>query len=131
MRLAGVAQFTTDPLLLTQQITLGGPAFGRAYTSSERTGDEGVMGSVELRSDFSQLGHHIDWVQPYVFFDGGKVRSIGDTLADGALYSSGGGVRTRIGKSSINLETAFPLNAQRLETGNKTPRFNMQLSFPW
>jgi hemolysin activation/secretion protein len=37
-------------LLAVEQISVGGPAFGRAYESAERTGDKGIQGLAELQA---------------------------------------------------------------------------------
>jgi hemolysin activation/secretion protein len=127
MRLSGVAQFASGPLLSAQQIGVGGPSFGRAYEYSERSGDNGVLGLAEVRVDFNQPTKWLDWVQPYVFVDGGKVKALQDDTGSGTLLSGGGGLRTRFGKTFLNFESAFPLNEDRAETNDRKPRLNVQL----
>jgi hemolysin activation/secretion protein len=56
IELAVAGQAASHPLLATAEISLGGPLFGRAYDYSERTDDQGVLGSGELQMDFGKLG---------------------------------------------------------------------------
>ncbi len=128
LRVAMAAQLASGPLLSAHEIGLGGQSFGRAFEYSERSGDNGVLGLVELRTSFDNPVKGIDWVQPFVFMDGGRVVVLNAGTGGGTLLSAGGGVRTRIGTTFFNLESAFPLNAERLETGNKKPRINAQLT---
>ena len=127
LRLATVAQLASGPLLSAQEISIGGPSFGRAFEFSERSGDNGVLGLAELRADFNHPTQWMDWVQPYVFVDGGKVYTLGNTAGNDTLLSGGGGVRARYRTTSLSVESAFPLNTDRLESGNKKPRLNVQL----
>jgi hemolysin activation/secretion protein len=128
LKLAGTAQIASGPLLSVSEMGLGGNRFGRAYGYSERSGDEGIAGSAELRTDFNKPFALVDWVQLYTFADGGAVRNLGNGLGGGTLYSGGAGVRLRAGKVNLGVESAFPLNAVRFDSGDRDPRFNMQLS---
>jgi len=128
MRLAARAQLASGPLLSAQQITFGGTGFGRAFETSTMSGDEGALGLAEVRSDINHPFKWIDWAQPYVFVDGGKLRYIGDYVGGGALVSGGGGFRARIGKSLLSVESAFPITADPLETDGHKPRFNFQIA---
>jgi hemolysin activation/secretion protein len=127
LRLAGVAQLASGALLSAQEIGLGGSSFGRAFDFSERSADNGVLALAELRTSFDHPARWIDWAQPYLFVDGGKVNGLSGASGGGTLMSAGGGMRTRVGTTFINLESAFPLNTERLDTGDSRPRINMQL----
>ena len=83
---------------------------------------------IELRSDFNKITSWLESAQAYTFVDGGKVTNLRDGFGGGTLYSGGGGVRGRVGKVFFGIETAFPLNEDRFESGNRSPRFNLQLS---
>lgn len=127
--LAGVAQFASRPLLATAEISLGGPAFGRAYDYSERTGDEGVLGSVELRMDLQRL--HLPLLQRaqfYGFADGGVVTNLRDGFGGGSLASAGAGLRLGRGAFDGGLEIAFPLNENRFDTQDRAARLSAQLA---
>lgn len=127
--LAGVAQLASRPLLATAEISLGGPAFGRAYDYSERTGDEGVLGSVELRMDLQRL--HLPILQRaqfYGFADGGVVTNLRDGFGGGNLASAGAGLRLGRGAFDGGLELAFPLNQDRFDTQDRSARLSAQLA---
>lgn len=128
LKLAGSGQIASRALLAVSEMGLGGNRFGRAYGYSERSGDEGVAGSAELRTDFNKPLPLLEWVQLYAFADGGVVRNFDQGFGGGRLYSGGGGVRARLGKFGLGFETAFPLNSDRFDSGDRSPRLNMQLS---
>ena len=131
LRLGATAQLASAPLYAEQELGIGGPRFGRAYSYSERSGDEGALGLVEVRADFNKATRWLDWVQPYAFVDGGRVTNIGERFGGGSLYSGGGGVRARLGGFDLGVEAAFPLGSERFDSGDHSPRFNLQLSKPF
>lgn len=127
MRLAANAQIASRPLLSAQEISLGGPYFGRGYDFSERFGDEGVLALAEFRKDFNQPTPWLNWLQLYGFVDGGHVSHIGDGFGDGTLASAGAGMRAQLGRVDMGFEAAAPLNEDRFESGDQSPRINVQL----
>ena len=128
LRLLGQAQIASEPLLVAEEIGLGGASYVRGYDYSERSGDEGVMGAAELRYDWKNpigLGRK---AQLYTFIDGGRVVELGRNRGDGALASSGGGVRADVSPTiDANFELAFPLTGKRFETGDMQPQFHFRL----
>ncbi|MBW6526386.1 ShlB/FhaC/HecB family hemolysin secretion/activation protein [Sphingomonas sp. RHCKR7] len=127
--LAGAAQLASRPLLATAEIGLGGPGFARGYDYAERTGDQGAMASAELRADAGRvLPGVIDRAQGYAFVDGGHVGNLRDGFGGGTLASTGLGVRGGTGRLDGMVEVAFPLNADRFDTGNRRPRISLRLS---
>ena len=128
LRIQGNGQIATTPLLSPQELGLGGPGFGRGYDFSERFGDGGVLGAIELRHDFSKPVRHIDWAQVYGFVDGGYVYNLKDGFGGGSLLSAGGGVRAGAGRFEIGAEAAFPISDPRFD-GGKSPRFNLSLGY--
>ena len=127
--LASVAQIASRPLLATAEISLGGPAFGRAYDYSERTGDEGVLGSAELRLDLAHiLAPTAQRVQLYAFGDGGTVVNLRDGFGGGSLASGGAGLRVGQGPVDAGFEVAIPITDDRLDTGTRAARVSGQLS---
>ena len=128
MRLAALAQVSSGPLLIAEEIGIGGNAFLRGYDYSERSGDEGYMGSAELRYDWRNplgLGRE---AQVYGFVDGGRVTNQADGFGGGALASGGGGLRADVSSSiDANVEVAVPLSGPRFETGASDPRINLRL----
>jgi hemolysin activation/secretion protein len=126
MRLAGNAQISSRPLLSAHEIAIGGPYFGKGYDFSERFGDEGVLGLAELRKEFSDVNGWLDWLQLYTFVDGGYVSNIGTGFGDGSLLSAGGGLRSQIGRFDFGVEAAAPIGNDRLESGDQSPKINVQ-----
>ena len=103
------AQWSRDPLLLSEQFALGGVPFGRAYDFGELTGDSGIAGSVELRAGIDPNLPALDYLQGYAFLDGGQTWFSGE---DQSYSLSSAGVGARIGvldRYSLGLETAKPL----------------------
>ncbi|MGI4733392.1 MAG: ShlB/FhaC/HecB family hemolysin secretion/activation protein [Janthinobacterium lividum] len=127
--LASVAQIASRPLLATAEISLGGPGFGRAYDYSERTGDQGVLGSAEVRIDLARLlAPTAQRVQLYAFGDGGTVTNLRDGYGGGTLASGGVGLRVGQGPVDGGIEVAIPITADRLDTGNRAARVSGQLA---
>jgi hemolysin activation/secretion protein len=128
--LAATGQVASRPLLATAEIGAGGPGFGRAYDFAERSGDEGVLGSAELRVDTGRVAPGlVERSHLYAFVDGGAVSNRGRLGRDGGtLASTGAGVRFGIGRFDAMAEAALPLNADRLDTGDRRPRFNLRVS---
>ncbi|HUK09657.1 MAG TPA: ShlB/FhaC/HecB family hemolysin secretion/activation protein [Stellaceae bacterium] len=86
-------QWSPVPLVVGEQITFGGYEIGRGYWPSALSGDSGVGGSGELRYDHQFTDSFIQTVQPYIFFDTGKIwNHIGNT-PNQAVASTGVGVR--------------------------------------
>ena len=127
VRLAGNAQIASRPLLSPSEIAFGGPYFGKGYDFSERFGDEGVMGLAELRKEFSNINSWLDWFQLYGFVDGGYVSNIETGFGDGSLVSAGGGIRAQVGSFDLGIEAAAPVNDDRFESGNRSPKMNVQV----
>lgn len=128
LRLATEFQVTEGPLFAEYELGVGGPRFGRAYSFSERSGDNGAVGLAELRTDFNNITSWLNWAQAYVFVDAGRVTNLERGFGGGALYSGGGGVRARLGTIDVGVESAFPLNADRFDSDDRSPRFNLNVS---
>jgi hemolysin activation/secretion protein len=129
LRLAAQGQLSSQPLLISEEISLGGTAFLRGYDWGERSGDEGVMGSAELRYMWNEPLNLAKRAQVYAFFDGGSVSNQAAGLGGGALASAGGGVRMDLtSKLGANLELGVPLSGIRYDTGDKTPKLSFGLT---
>ncbi|MFM9853574.1 MAG: ShlB/FhaC/HecB family hemolysin secretion/activation protein [Sphingomonadaceae bacterium] len=127
--LAANGQIASAPLFASQELGLGGPAAGRGYNFSERFGDSGVMGSIELRKVFTDSLPLVDWVRVYGFADGGYVYNLRSGFGGGALASAGGGVRTGFGRAEFGIETAFPITDPRFEGNTTAPRVNLSAGY--
>ncbi|GGB22842.1 hypothetical protein GCM10011380_10640 [Sphingomonas metalli] len=127
--MTSAGQLASRPLLAVSEIGLGGPSFGRAYDYAERTGDYGIMGSVELRYDAGRIvSGVIDRLQAYGFGDGGTVANWHAGAGGGTLASAGAGLRAGAGRIEAGIELAFPLGEDRFDTGNRRPRLSLRLA---
>jgi hemolysin activation/secretion protein len=126
--LASSGQLASRPLLATIEVGAGGPAFGRAYDYAERTGDQGILGSAEVRADLGALSDVITRFQLYGFIDGGYVDNLRGGVGGGSLLSTGAGARFGHGGLDGMVEVALPLNADRFDTGTKRPRISFRIS---
>ena len=129
LRLAIEGQLTAEPLLVSEEIGLGGSSFLRAYDWSERSGDEGAMGSLEFRYDIDRPFGVVRNAQLYTFVDGGTVGNLRGGFGGGSLASAGGGLRTDILKGlGASVQVAVPLTGDRYETGTSDPRVSLGLA---
>ena len=127
--LSSYAQLASRPLLATAEISLGGPSFGRAYDYSELTGDQGVLGSAELRVDLPHApGPVVQRVQLYAFGDGGVVTNLRGGFGGGRLASGGAGLRIGRGPLDAGVEVAVPISRDRLDTGSRAARISGRIS---
>ena len=108
-------QWASGTLYSSEQFGYGGQSFGRAYDSSDITGDNGIAGSLELR--YSGLNDLMcgEWkslsLQPYAFYDIGSVWSEESNLIKRESAASAGfGMRfnTRWNQNG-NIGLAWPL----------------------
>lgn len=127
-------QYAWDPLLSGEEIGFGGESFGRGYNPSEMTGDRGLMATFELRRNMEAGMDGVDMrLQPYIFYDLGKVWNIDfndTTHMSGA--STGLGTRINIQNQwDVDLGLAFPLTRPSDNppkySGRYGPRFLLEL----
>ncbi|MES2219329.1 MAG: ShlB/FhaC/HecB family hemolysin secretion/activation protein [Pseudomonadota bacterium] len=88
-------QYTSVPLLATEQYGVGGPDIGRGYDPSEIVGDKGISGKVELRFDTAPGMRLLNAVEYYMFYDAGMIWNNDDVNlpAKQDLTSTGIGAR--------------------------------------
>lgn len=123
VRTAFDAQIASQALLVSEEMGLGGTSFVRGYDWSERSGDQGIAGMIELRYDIDRPLKLAKSVQLYAFVDGGHVGNLAGGTGGGSLASAGGGVRTSITrKLNFSIEAAVPLSGARYDTQDETPR---------
>lgn len=129
MRLATRTQLSSAPLLISEEIGLGGGAFLRGYNFNERSGDQGTMAMGELRYDLAKpLNAAVRRVQLYGFVDGGVLTNLRGGRGGGSLASGGGGLRTVILRGlTADAEIAVPFSGARYDTGTEAPRFNFRV----
>jgi hemolysin activation/secretion protein len=104
-RLSGFGQLTDNRLPSSEQLSLGGEEFGRAYEASIVSGDKGYAGSLELAwHPQSGLPKLLNGSEIYAYIDGGRViyrdrGGAGDFRSD--IASVGGGVRAAIADRAV------------------------------
>jgi hemolysin activation/secretion protein len=107
------AQLTPDSLLPLEQFYIGGVDTVRGYRTSQRVGDNGVTGSVELRLPIVRDPGGFGLVQVVPFVNVGTIWSNDDdevTSATGTLLSTGLGLRWQLNNSfSASLDWGIPI----------------------
>lgn len=129
-------QWSADSLLAAQEFGIGGEPFGRAYDSSEITGDHGITGSIEARYTPELNIPHLNSLQFYGFYDIGAVfqRNPINKPKKESAASVGIGIRAGVfDYVSGSLELAQPLTRAVIEEqsrGNngKAPRVFFRLT---
>jgi len=119
-------QRASGPLYSVEEFGYGGQAFGRAYDSSEISGDHGAAGSLELRYDGWNNLQPVS-ISPYAFYDIGVVWNDDTSQAkreSGASAGFGVRVSSDIGITG-NIGIAFPLTRE-----NETPVYGQNAEQP-
>jgi hemolysin activation/secretion protein len=125
-------QYSSDPLVGSEQLTAGGADSVRGYLESQASGDYGALGAVELRSlSLARwFGKPVlsEW-RLLAFAEGGRFR-IRDPLPDqkdgSSLRSVGGGSRVKLfEKASASLDVGVPLVSEGA-TRKYRPRFHLR-----
>jgi hemolysin activation/secretion protein len=130
VKLASAAQWSSTALLASQEFYLGGPIFGRGYSSGELGGDEGAAASLELRFDQRAAYKLLEAYQLYAFVDGGAVRNLGKGEDGSAsLVSAGAGIRFDfVGDFEADVGVAVPLTYRSPLNRDRELRFYFALT---
>ncbi|HEY1097228.1 MAG TPA: ShlB/FhaC/HecB family hemolysin secretion/activation protein [Alphaproteobacteria bacterium] len=125
-------QWSDDPLLVSEEMGLGGPDYGRGYDLSEVTGDRGLAGKAEISYRQTPGYKYLDTYEPYVFYDLGAVWNYdpGAGLAGKAsLASTGVGLRANI-NSNLRADTflAKPLTRDVPSRGDESDEWRWKFS---
>jgi hemolysin activation/secretion protein len=105
------AQFTGDSLLPLEQFSIGGVDTVRGYRTNQRVGDNGVVGSLEVRIPVIR-SDRFGLLQVAPFIDAGTIWSNGDEAIAGSstLVSTGIGLRWQLGSRFFaRLDWGIPL----------------------
>ena len=89
----GQVQVAFAPLVTGEQMTFGGAQIGRGYDPGAVSGDQGAGASLELRYDEHLPKLFVDTLQPYIYFDAGKVTNFHAPGSAQQVASTGMGVR--------------------------------------
>ncbi len=127
-------QISEDALLSSEEIGLGGfgTGYGRGYDPSEVTGDQGIMGKVEVTYSDATTSPLLPTYEIYGFYDAGRVWNTNptdDSLKRESLASTGGGVRLTLPLNTLaDITVATPLTRQVSAHNDKDTRVFFSLS---
>jgi len=128
-------QYASGTLYSSESFGYGGQGFGRAYDSSDITGDHGIAGSAEIRYNSFNYGDQL-YLSPYIFYDVGKIWNINVGTGEKKELSgssAGFGVRfDTIENISGLLGLSFPLtkdvSTPIYDSDNSNTRINFQVT---
>ena len=127
-------QWASTPLLSSEEFAFGGPSFGRAYDSSEITGDHGTALALELQYKAQPKVPLIKSFQPYAFWDFGATWDIDAKDDTERRTGSSTGLGMRLGitdyvNSSFELTLPLTRAVSSADIGEENdPRFFFNLS---
>lgn len=125
-------QYSKDALLSSEECGVGGKQFGRAYDSSELTGEHCLAIEFEARYQFEIDSHYLNSLQAYGFWDKGEVRNNNPSLtviASESIESVGAGIRFGLKENIVgSVEFAKPLTREVANESNKDMRVFASLS---
>lgn len=127
-------QVSFDPVLASEEFTIGGERFVKAYDPAEQVGDSGFAVSGELAyADRATLEDFNFGYELYGFGDWGIVYNRDEGLPESKdLASAGGGVRFRIPNGpELEFEVAVPLLDPLLRTQDHDLRVFTGLVWPF
>ena len=132
LQLTASGQKSPHTLLSSEEFSVGGRRFGRAYDPSEISGNEGAAGALELRFDSPYKPAPMRRIQIYGYYDFGAVWGAGFTR--NSMASAGGGLRLGLPFDvNANVEFAWPLTRAITpdESDQRSPRvfFNILAKF--
>jgi len=110
--LSGQYSFNSK-LLSSEEFSLGGSQFGRAYDPSEMVGDDGIDGKLELRCNTFPGLKFLQQIQYFTYYEIGAIWNVGTLISQTRKDSAtdlGGGLRVTFNKHLYgNLEITKPL----------------------
>jgi hemolysin activation/secretion protein len=116
-----------DPLLASEQFSLGGDMFDRGFDPSEVTGDSGIAGRVEPRMNLANNLSILSNLQLFGFLEGGTVwqaQAVAGIPESQSLESTGAGLRFLVAsRMNAELQWARPLNRNVVALSNQASRF--------
>jgi hemolysin activation/secretion protein len=123
-------QYAWDPLLVDEEMGLGGETFGRGYDPSDIAGDQGLGMMLELQYTRPVDSTWLRGYQAYGFYDLGAVWNEDDAPPKKqSMASAGLGVRTQLaGRVFLDLEVAKPLTREPATRDDRDPYVYLQLT---
>ena len=137
-------QLANDPLISTEQFTVGGLESVRGYVESQLLGDNGLFASLELRTPplvkymtNNAFKNYIKEIYAFSFIDAGHVSTLKPLPGqdkNSEIASTGLGVKLKFNKGVFtNLDYAYALrdtgNAGDVEKGDD--RLHFRLGYEW
>jgi len=125
-------QAADQPLISNEQFSEGGLGTVRGYLESEALGDNGILGSLEVRTPSLSglIGKSIDEWRFYIFGDWGMVgidEPLPDQQSTFKLASVGAGMRIKaLGHLNGSIDAGLPLD-QGPNTDAYSPRLTFRL----
>jgi hemolysin activation/secretion protein len=125
-------QYSPNPLLSSAEFGYGGSRLGRAYDSSEITGDSGISAGLEVRyNGFDPIKNTL-FLTPFAFYDIGKVWNKDNNTDPISAASAGFGAYYQVAHPiSGSVSVAYPLTksvATPVMGGENGPRILFDLN---
>lgn len=127
--LSGAAYWSADTLPDSEQALFGGDNFGRGYPDDQANGDKGWGLGYELNYSHRRESNWLSLLQPYAYvdtarawFNEGTARAHMSSVALGLRFSDQRFYR-------IGLEAARPLSDRAVDTGERSMRYTLSLSY--
>jgi len=124
---AAEGQWSSGPLLSSEEFGVGGTNFGRGYDSSEIIGDDGVAGKAEVQWNNPYDTDIFNNYQLFGFYDVGRTWNKDATTISqkkDIITSTGFGIRAEfLNKIKADLFFALPLNRNVQTQGDQGGRF--------
>lgn len=114
-------QVSSEPLLASEEFTVGGINYGSGYDPAELSGDHGFAARAEYRYSDNLPEQYGSIYQLYAFYDGGKIYNEDALLGEAkqaSLVSAGVGTRmSLVNGMSLTAEVAKPLSSDVVAEG--------------
>lgn len=123
-------QYSMDVLFSSEQFSMGGSRVGRGYEPAQYVGDHGVAAATELRYNIAIDDDYLTSIQPYAFFDAGRVWNKSISLGvPHSVTSTGVGMRFSFTEGlSASIEYAAGLV---VAPGQRAPPEKIYLEFSY
>lgn len=119
--------WSDDVLPSAEQIRYGGPRFGRGYADGQAQGDKGAAAELELRYLQPISMNVIKRLEPYLAVDTARAK-LRSSDREQDLASVALGLDVTDGKHyTVGLEYAKPLADAHIESGGRSPVYNVRL----
>lgn len=130
------AQYSDQPLISNEQFSAGGIASVRGYLQSEAVGDDGLSGTLEVRTpSFTKwVGKSLNELRGFAYVDGAFVRirqALPEVTNRYGLLGIGVGLRAQVFHFlSGDVELGVPmLDGSTTRVGNADVQFNVKAEF--